>query len=292
MSISTAEINTSVGLEGLSIQERLKQRKKGKSFHPTQKGMNWDSIKSFCRTFMIVSVNVFFAAALCYRGFQTYRFVTESDYFAISKVTFAGQDYLLGQNLEELLGPIGGTSIFLQDIEILEKNLEAHSWIESETISRRFPNTIYAKIVERIPYARIQLEKVYLLDKSGVLLDRASSEHAHLPMITGVMTDNNRLGDIAASKDAIRAIKTMQDLNGLKFFLDDPFTSVHIKKDYRLTFTSGIRGIKIHLTVDTIDEGFKNLKLILNAIKSKGDEFQQIDLSFKDKVVIKEAHTT
>jgi cell division protein FtsQ len=268
MSISTAEINTGVGLEGLSIQERLKQRKKGKSFHPTQKGMNWDSIKSFCRTFMIVSVNVFFAAALCYGGFQTYRFVTESDYFAISKVTFAGQDYLLGQNLE------------------------AHSWIESVSISRRFPNTIYAKIVERIPYARIQLEKVYLLDKSGVLLDRASSEHAHLPMITGVMTDNNRLGDIAASKDAIRAIKTMQDLNGLKFFLDDPFTSVHIKKDYRLTFTSGIRGIKIHLTVDTIDEGFKNLKLILNAIKSKGDEFQQIDLSFKDKVVIKEAHTT
>jgi cell division protein FtsQ len=292
MSISTADLTTGTGLEGISIQERLKQRKKGKSFHPTHKGINWDSIKSFFRTLMIVSVNVFLTAALCYGGFQTYRFVTESEYFAISKVTFAGQNYLLGQNLEELLGPIGGTSIFLQDTKILEKNLEAHSWIESVSISRRFPNTIYAKIVERIPYARIQLDKVYLLDKSGIMLDVADSEYGHLPMITGVKTDKNRLGDVAASKDIIRAIQTMQDLNGLKFFLDDPFTSVHIKKDYRLTFTSGIRGIKIHLTVETIDEGFKNLSLILNAIKSKGDEFQQIDLSFKDKVVIKEAHRT
>jgi len=292
MGYSTAEINAGGTLESLSIQERLKQRKKGKSFHPTQKGINWDSIKSFFRTLMVVSVNVFFATALCYGAFQTYRFVTESNYFAISKVIFAGQNYLLGQNLEELLGPIGGRSIFLQDIKILEKNLEAHPWIENVSISRRFPNTIYAKIVERTPYARIQLDKVYLLDKSGVLLDKANSEHSHLPIVTGVKTENIRLGDSAASKDVIRAIQTMQDLNGLKFFLGDPFTSVHIKKDYRLTFTSGIRGIKIHLTIETIDEGFRNLNLILNAIKSTGDEIQQIDLSFKDKVVIKEAHTT
>ncbi|MGV7219950.1 MAG: cell division protein FtsQ/DivIB [Nitrospinales bacterium] len=292
MSYSTAEINAGGALEGLSIQERLKQRKKGNSFHPIHKETNFDSIRSFFKTLTVVSVKVFFTAALCYGAFQSYRFVTESKYFAISKVTFAGQNYLLGQNLEELLGPIGGTSIFLQDMKVLENNLEAHPWIETVSLSRRFPNTIYAQITERTPYARIQLGKDYLMDKSGVLLDKATSEHSDLPMITGVKTDKNKFGEIVANKDVIRAVQTMHNLNGLKFFLDDPFTSVHIKKDYRLTFTSGIRGIKIHMTIGTIDEGFKNLNLILNAIKSKGDEIQHIDLSFKDKVVIKEAHTT
>ncbi len=292
MGYGTAEINAGNAWGHISIQERLKQRKKGKSFHSTQKGIDWDSIKSFIKILALVSAKVFLVAVLFYGVYQSYRFVTESDYFAISKVTFAGQNILAGENLEELLGPIGGQSIFLQDMKTLENNLAAHPWIHSASVTRRLPNALYAQIVERIPYARIQFEEVYLLDNFGILLDRATPEYSHLPLITGVKANKVQPGENAATKDIIRALQTMHYLNRLEFFLNDPFNLVHIKKDYRLTFTSGNRGIKVHMTVDTIDEGFKNLKIILNAIEAKGHEVKHIDLSFKDKVVIKQAHTT
>ena len=292
MGYSATEINAGNAWGSISIQERLKQRKKGKSFHPTKKEFDWGSVKSFVKTLMSVSVMVFLTLVLCYGAFQSYRFVTESDYFSISKVTFSGQNILSGEKLEEILGPIGGKSIFIQDMKILEKNLAAHPWIESASVTRRLPDTLYINVVERTPYARIQLDEIYLLDNFGILLDRAGPEYLRLPLITGVKTDKVQPGENAATKDIIRALQTMHYLNRLDFFLDDPFSVVHIKNNYRLTFTSDNRGIKVHMTVDTIDEGFKNLKIILNAIEAKEDEVERIDLSFKDKVVIKKAHTS
>ncbi len=292
MSYSAAEINAGGGWGNISIQDRLKQRKKGKSFHPTHKGINWDPVKGFFKTLVSVSVKVFLAMALCYGVLQTYLFVTESEYFSIAKVTFSGQNILTGEILEGLLGPFGGKSIVIQDMKALEKNLEAHPWVESASVSRRLPDTLYAHIVERTPYARIQFDDVYLLDNFGILLDRAGAGYQDLPLITGVKIDKVRPGENAATKDIIRALQTLHYLNRLEFFIDDPFNSAHIKNGYRLTFTSSNRGIKVLMTVDTIDAGFKNLKIILNAIEAKGDEVERIDISFKDKVVIKKAHTT
>jgi len=292
MSFTATENRAKSAWGHISIQERLKQKKKGKSFHSTQKGIDWDSVKRFVRTLALVSMRVFLVSVICFIAFQTYQLVTESEYFSISKVTFSGQNMLTGEKLEELLGPVGGKSIFLQDMKTLEKNLVAHPWIHSVSVTRRLPNSLYAKIIERTPYARIQLDEVYLLDNFGILLDQTGSEYSHLPLITGVKIDKVRIGDNAVTKDMIRALQTMHYLNRLEFFLDDPFHSVHIMNGYKLTFTSANRGIKIHMTVDTIDEGFKNLKIILNAIKAKEQEVQYIDLSFKDKVVIKQAHTT
>jgi hypothetical protein len=84
----------------------------------------------------------------------------------------------------------------------------------------------------------------------------------------------------------------LDSLNRLELFLDDPFNSVNIKDGYKLTFTSMNRGVRIFMTAETIDAGLKNLKTILNAIETKADEIERIDVSFKDKVVIKKAHTT
>lgn len=291
MAYSAAETNTGNVWGNISIQERLKKRKKGQSFHPTHKGIDWDSIKNFSKTLGQTAAKIILAAALCYGIFQAHRFVTASDYFAITKVIFAGQNILAGENLEERLGPIGGKSIFLQDMKILEKKLAAHPWIQSVSVTRRLPNSLYVQIVERIPYARIQLDEVYLLDNFGILLDRAAPEYSHLPLITGIKAGTAQPGEYAASKNIISGLKIMHYLNQLEFFLDDPFNTVRIKNDYRLTFTSSSRGIKVHFLAATIDEGFKNLKLILNAIEAKGLEVEYIDLSFKDKVVIKKAHT-
>jgi hypothetical protein len=53
-------------------------------------------------------------------------------------------------------------------------------------------------------------------------------------------------------------------------------------------FTTQHRGIDIYLAVDRIQEGFENLKIILDAMDSNLSGIHYIDLSFKDKVVVKE----
>lgn len=292
MGYSAMEFNVGNTWGNISIQKRLKQRKKGRSFHPIHKGVDWVSVKSFIKTTALATVTIFFVLALCYGALQTYRFVTESEFFAIGKVTFSGQRTLTGDLLEELLGPIGGKSIFFQDMKSLEKNLAAHPWIASASVTRRLPDTLYAHVVERVPFARIKFGEVYLLDKASILLDRAGPKHSHLPMITGVKTNAVKLGEKAPAKNIISVLEALDSLNRLELFLDDPFNSVNIKDGYKLTFTSMNRGIRLFMTTETIDAGLKNLKIILNAIETKADDIERIDVSFKDKVVIKKAHTT
>lgn len=276
--------------ENICIQTRLKQRKKGKSFHPVRTGIDWLSVKSFIKTGMEILAKALLIAVLCYGGFHGYRYITTSPMFTIEKVALSGQKVLAGQNLDEWMGPLKGNNIFLVDLKTVSQNLNAHPWIKSVSVTRKFPKTLFIHIEERIPYARIQFDRVYLLDNFGILLSPATPEYSELPLITGVEAKKIELGERVTTKDLIRGLQTLYYLNRLEYFRDDPFNLLHMKNDYRVTFTSRNRGIKVHMTVDMIENGFRNLKIILNAIKTEDREIQYIDLSFKDKVVIKQTH--
>lgn len=276
--------------ENISIQERLKQRKKGKSFHSIPTGIDWLSVKSFIKTGMEILAKAILIAALCYGGFHGYRYITTAPMFTIEEVALSGRKILAGQNLEKWMGPLRGNNIFLVDLKAVSQNLNAHPWIKSVSVTRKFPKTIFIHIEERIPYARIQFDQAYLLDNFGILLSPATPEYSELPLITGVETEKIEPGERVTTKNLIRGLQTLHYLNRLEYFRDDPFNLLHLKNNYRLTFTSRNRGIKVHMTVDMIEKGFQNLKIILNAIKTEGKEIQYIDLSFKDKVVIKQTH--
>ena len=81
-----------------------------------------------------------------------------------------------------------------------------------------FPQGIYVEIKERIPFAKIQLDKIYIMDNYGVLLGTNVIGENNLPTITGLKTKNHKIGNNVAEKEIISGLKFMRNLNRLSIF--------------------------------------------------------------------------
>ena len=106
---------------------------------------------------------------------------------------------------------------FLQyDLSRASERLAEHPWILSASVQRKFPQKIQIELTERVPYARIKFEKVFLMDNFGVILSEENPEYRHLPLIVqpskGVKPEN------FSGERVIQSLKTMHYFNKLSFF--------------------------------------------------------------------------
>jgi len=62
---------------------------------------------------------------------------------------------------------------------------------------------------------------------------------------------------------------------------------VRISNRSRITFVTQNRGMEVHMRPGTAEESFKNLMLVLETIGENEKDLSYIDLSFKDKIVVK-----
>jgi cell division septal protein FtsQ len=80
-------------------------------------------------------------------------------------------------------------NILLLNIRDLRERLASHTWVEDVHIRKIFPSTIRIEATERIPIALLEKEDYYLIDKTGILLQKTSP---HVRPDLPVLTDANR----------------------------------------------------------------------------------------------------
>ena len=223
-----------------------------------------------------------------YGAFHGYRYVTTSPQFAVAQINFSGNEKVSLATLQGMAEPFLGRNIFQLDLKSVTERFKKNPWVENVSAVRRLPRGIHIQVRERIPYARIQLDKTYLMDHYGVLIVPDSREYAALPLITGVKVKRVELGNEIPVEGIVPGLQAMHFMNHLGAFKNDPIQKFHMSSPRKLVFTTQTRGIDIYLAVDRIQEGFENLKIILDAMDSNLAGIHYIDLSFKDKVVVKE----
>jgi cell division protein FtsQ len=226
-------------------------------------------------------------AAFFYAVFTGYRFVTHTPYFEINTVNTTGIKHLSTEELNTWAGTIIGKNIFQLDLKEFSKKLAAHPWIHSSSVKRVFPQGINIEINERTPFARIKLDKLYIMDNYGVLLGKETSNITKLPLITGIKAKNPAPGNNVADKEIIRGLKAMHNLNLLPIFKKNPIKSVHINSKSRITFLTQNQDIRVYMRPGMIQQGLKSLMLVIDTIEKHEPSLKHIDLSFKNKVVIK-----
>ena len=219
--------------------------------------------------------------------FSGYRFITHTPYFEISKVNTTGIKHLSTEELNTWAGTIIGKNIFQLDLREFSKKLAAHPWIHSASVRRVFPQGINIEINERTPFARIKLDKLYIMDNYGILLGKETSNITKLPLITGIKAKNPAPGNNVADKEIIRGLKAMHNLNLLPMFKKNPIKSVHINSKSRITFLTQNQDIRVYMRPGMIQQGLKSLMLVIDTIEKNEPNLKYIDLSFKNKVVIK-----
>jgi len=224
----------------------------------------------------------------CFYGiFSSYRFITHSPRFNINEINLVGHKRLSNEELSSWIGAIIGKNIFKLELDGVSKRLVEHPWIQSASARRVLPQGIYVEIKERTPFAKIQMEQIYVIDNYGVLLGSDLRGANKLPTITGIKMKNHIIGNNVADEEIIRGLKMMHSLNQLSTFEKNPIDNVHISSRYRITFSTHTQDVKVHIRPEIVQESFKNLVLALGAIEKNAKDLSYIDLSFKNRVVVK-----
>ena len=133
------------------------------------------------------AVAVLLSAGLSAGAWQAFRWSTTTSMFALREVKFTGLVHATERDLLTRSGLRVGANLMALDLAAAARSLEAHPWVASARLSRSFPGTVLAEIVEHRPAAQVQLGGLYLLDDDGRVFKRVGSEDSvDLPLVSGV----------------------------------------------------------------------------------------------------------
>ena len=269
-------------------RQRKKNKRPGKALKGRKIKNRQTGLRELAKTWVDVTAKAVLVMVMGYGAFHGYRFVTTAPQFAVAQISFSGNEKVSLPTLEGMAQPLLGQNIFQLDLQSITQQFKANPWIENVSAARRLPRGIRIEVQERTPFARIQLDKTYLMDHYGVLIVPDNKKHNSLPLITGVKVRGVKPGNEIPVAGIVPGLQAMHFMNQLGAFKNDPIQKFHMSSPRKLVFTTENRGIDIYLAVDRIQDGFENLKIILDAMDSNLTGIHYIDLSFKDKVVVKQ----
>jgi len=118
----------------------------------------------------------------------SYARVMASARLKVGKVEVSGEHFLSEGEVRELLGPAVGENILGLDIESLKARLRSSPWVADATVSRTLPDTLRVTIRERVPLALAEVDRLYLMDGDGGLIDIYGPRTAafDLPIVRGL----------------------------------------------------------------------------------------------------------
>ncbi|WP_370931856.1 cell division protein FtsQ/DivIB [Bartonella sp. DGB1] len=105
----------------------------------------------------------------------------------VTKVNITGLHYLKEKNILEILAYQKDQSILDFDIWEAKKRIEQLPWVEKVSLTKYYPNNINIDVVERKPFAILQIEDNFkLVDKFGTILTNLERDQLPaLPLIAG-----------------------------------------------------------------------------------------------------------
>ena len=112
----------------------------------------------------------------------------DSERLKVGRVEVRGSEFLSEGEVREMLGPAVGENILTLDIGALKARLRSSPWVADATVGRNLPDTLKVEIRERVPLALAELERLYLMDKDGGLIDLYGPRTASfdLPIVRGL----------------------------------------------------------------------------------------------------------
>ena len=261
--------------------ERNKRRKRSRTL--SNKSPNKSKFGTWARIMTELASKLFLASVIGYLLFSGYNFLISTPRFQIQDVTFRGNHVINNSQILEWLGPVIGENLIAIDLVGLSKRLSDHPWVKTASIQRIFPQGLEFEITERVPYARVKKDQIYLMDNSGFILSPEKPGYGHLPLI---ILHDSKEKDVS-NEELLNSLKTMDYFNQLSFFKNNPLEVAKLVGPSRVLFNSRNQGFKIQMSMDELNEGFKKFMIILDSLEDENLKTQMIDLSFKDQVVIR-----
>ncbi len=131
----------------------------------------------------------------------------------------------------------------------MKRKLEKEPYVAEASVTRKLPNTIAIKVVERQPVALVSLgPDLFLATNTGEVFKKAEpGDDMDLPVVTGIrpeLATEDRKGLAILVRRALDVVDEAEKTTILKRF---PIEEIHIEKDGSVEAIVGREGISIHL---------------------------------------------
>lgn len=104
--------------------------------------------------------------------------IYRSNLLAVTSVTVSGVEHLTDQEVTQLAAVPDDSTLLRLDAEGICSRLQEHPWVQSASISRKFPHTITINVTERTPAAAVKInsKSIWVLSTDGAWLSAATKE--------------------------------------------------------------------------------------------------------------------
>jgi cell division protein FtsQ len=172
--------------------------------------------------------------------------------------------------------PVKNIHLEKLDLNLIEKQVEAHPMVENAEVYLDIQRNLHADIRQRTPLARVLGNEQFYIDSKGVKMPLSENYSARVPIITGLK-----------EKEIGSAFKLIKHINE-DLFLKQNTTQITSYSDDR--FGLRLRNHKFKIFVgkaEQLNQKFMNFKAFY--IKAKKDsllhKYKRIDLQYGNQVV-------
>lgn len=203
--------------------------------------------------------------------------------FQVAELRVQGNRFLSEGEVRELIGPALGESIVTADLETIRRNLAASPWVGGAIVRRELPSTLVIDVVERVPLAFAETDRLYVMDRGGDLIDLLGPRTSgfDLPIVRG-------LSGVSAEEREARARRAATLIGDL----DDLAAEVsEISVDRALDIVLVLRGDSsvVKLADPPYRERMVTFLSLRQKLRERCPDAEYFDLRFKDRIYVKSA---
>jgi cell division septal protein FtsQ len=222
------------------------------------------------------------ALVLVCAGWASYARVMASERLRVDRVEVRGSHFLSEGEVREMLGPAVGVNILGLDIDGLKSRLRSSPWVAEATVARTLPDTLRVEIREREPLALAELERLYLMDGDGSLIDLYGPRTAgfDLPIVRGLAGTSGE----ARRDRAQRAGTLLRDLGDLAREVSE--LEVEPSGDLRLVLRGA--GEVVRMGPPPWRDRFLTFLGLRKELAARCPDTEYFDLRYRDRIFAKQ----
>jgi len=184
-----------------------------------------------------------------------------------------------------------GDNILEINLKVLRYRLLANPWITAADVWRELPDKIHIRVTERVPIAKIELNRDFYLDDTGEIVAPAgASDQINVPLVTGLTLADTDPDNRARSKVFGGVIKVL-DLSRLQASVlpIHMLHRIHADPDTGLTLFAFDSNLVINLGFGDYGAKFNRLGELMFHFKQddKALNIEYIHLRDVDRVVVR-----
>lgn len=205
--------------------------------------------------------------------------VLSSPRFHLRTLELSGTERVSREWIAERIAPLRGRHLLRLSLADLERELAGDPWIDGVAMSKRLPDTLAVRVVERRPAALLRrADGLVYVDAAGRLIDRydPGAGPADLLLLSAAPTEEGRLAMALAA--AGEFARLAPDWGG-------QLSEVELIGESDLKFTTAALPFALVLGAGGIEAGLRRLRRYLPEVRRRLPPAAAIDLRFSGRIV-------